>query len=92
VTRRRETLLEAADRIAVARGEPTSDAEAYRQEGRESAAETLREMADEVDVRGGADRGPCPHVWGATWTGPTGRWWADCAICGERKRGEASRP
>ena len=53
-------LREAAARIATVQGEPTSDVEAYRREGRESAAETLCEMADEAER--GAERGARSRV------------------------------
>ena len=50
---RAKALREAADRIERHDGDAHTDAEAYRREGRESAACTLRAMADEAE-RGGA--------------------------------------
>ena len=37
------------------------------------------------DVRGGAERGVCDHVW-VCWTGRSGAVVEDCAICHERRR------
>ena len=37
-------------------------------------------ISDEIDMRGGADRGPCPHAWGERFHGR-----ATCRICGDRE-------
>jgi len=37
-------------------------------------------ISDEIDMRGGADRGPCPHAWGERFHGR-----ATCLICGDRE-------
>jgi len=43
------------------------------------------EHAADEDVRGGAPRPPCTHVWRA-WTTRSGQTISDCALCGERAK------
>ena len=43
-------------------------------------------MTQEFDVRGGADRGACPHAWGDPWKSKDGtKEFSDCLICHDRR-------